>query len=112
MGNEPAEYRVSWTREALLLLIDLIEGTKHAENNPAWVERKFEECVAEGIRRLELFPDLRIRYTAKGFHCNAMTLRALPIQAFFRLTEPGVIAIYDCRWGSQDKVGPQEFGRA
>jgi hypothetical protein len=108
---EPQEYAVFWTGEALDLLQELVEGTRHAEGNPDWVERKFQECVAEGLLRLSLFPDLRIRYTAKGFHCNAITLRALPIQAFFRVVEPGVISIFDCQWASQDQTGPRDFGQ-
>lgn len=64
--------------------------------------------MAEGLRRLSLFPDLRIRYTARGYHCNAMTLRVLPIQAFFRVAEPDVISMFDCQWALHDTVGSEE----
>lgn len=50
------EYRITWTGDALDVLTRLLSATRHAETNPEWVERKFEECVVEGIRRLELFP--------------------------------------------------------
>ena len=43
-----------------------LASTRHAESFPDWVERKFQECVLEAVRRLELFPDLRMRYVVSG----------------------------------------------
>jgi hypothetical protein len=109
MGSvEPREYSVLWTGEALDRLAELLEGAPYAEGNPGWVERKYRECVKEGIHRLSLFPDLRVRYTARGFHCNTMALRSVSIKAFFRLAAPGQIVIFDCDWAARDKTGPQE----
>lgn len=88
------------------MLAALLSATRHAENNPEWVERKFEECVLEGIRRLELFPDLRVRYIVGGLKCSAMTLRALPLQVFYRRVGLEELSIFELRWASLDKSGP------
>lgn len=103
--------RATWTSAALDRLADLIGGARHAQGNPEWVERTFEESVLEGIRRLEVFPDLRVRYIVHGMKCGGMTLRSLPLQLFYRQVEPGEIVIFECRWAVQDRTGPQDLGR-
>lgn len=57
----------------------MIEDAKRAIGNPEWVDRKYEECLAEGIQRLQTFPDLRDRYILEGFPCNGFTLWAFPV---------------------------------
>lgn len=101
-------FEVVWTGEALQGLLALLRDARHAEDNPDWVDRKFDECVAEGIKRLQLFPDLRSRYTVKGYECNGATLRAFPTQIFFRLTKIGAVSIFWCRWAGQDLIGPRD----
>lgn len=106
-----SEYRITWTGDALDVLARLLSATRHAETNLAWVERKFGECVLEGIRRLEIFPDLRVRYMVDGLKCGAMTLRTLPLQIFYRRIALDEITIFALRWASLDSAGPQEFDR-
>lgn len=65
--------------------------------------------MVEGIRRLELFPDLRVRYMIDGAKCGGMTLRTLPLQVFYRRIAPDEITIFDLRWASLDKMGPSEY---
>lgn len=83
------EFQVTWTAYALDVLVDLIRGTKRAVGNSAWVQCKYEECVLEAVERLELFPDLRLRYVMADHKCGAMTLRALPVQVFYRQVARG-----------------------
>lgn len=110
MPEETApKFRITWTGDALDVLADLLSATRHGENNPEWVERKFEECVLEGVRRLEVFPDHRVRYIVSGLKCGAMTLRTLPLQIFYRRIGPDEITIFDLRWASLDKTGPREL---
>lgn len=110
MPKETARaYCVTWTGDALDVLVELLSATRDAENNPEWVERKYEDCVLEGTRRLELFPDLRVRYIVDGAKCGGMTLRTLPLQVFYRRVALDEITIFDLRWATLDKTGPVEF---
>ena len=104
----PRAYRITWSGDALDTLVALLAATQKAEGNPEWVERKFEQCVQEGVRRLELFPDLRIRYVVDDIKCSALTLRTLPLQLFYRRVDEGEIAIFDLRWAVLDETGPRE----
>lgn len=72
---------------------------------------QFEESVLEGVRRLETFPDLRTRYVIQGMKCGAMTLKALPLQVFYRQVAAEEITIFECRWATQDRTGPQDLSR-